>query len=225
MKRKLKTIPIHHMAKHHKSFFDKICKKRIRFGDNLGEQIAIIAVSTSVILLLIFGFYTANHPKISKNINATIANVPTNISTNVSEATVFEIAAKEFKYTARKIITFTIYGEARGESLAGKRAVATVIRNRNKTKTDEEYIKVCLNTKQLSCWDENGNYIFEIENDNNFTICWEIAGELVDNRFERDGTWNHFYNPKRTKPDWRKDMTYRTTIGNHIFGYLENYKD
>ena len=60
----------------------------------------------------------------------------------------------------RDILTRTLWGEARGESLAGQIAVAWTIRNRvndGKAKSGwgEGYACVCLKPYQFSCWNKN----------------------------------------------------------------------
>jgi hypothetical protein len=61
--------------------------------------------------------------------------------------------------------------------------------------------------------------------DDDFIESYTIAEQIVKNKFERDGVWNHYYAHKKCKPYWKKKMTYVTIVGNHTFGYLKNYKD
>ena len=60
----------------------------------------------------------------------------------------------------RDILARTLWGEARGESLAGQIAVAWTIRNRVKDGKDkswwgEGYASVCQKPYQFSCWNRN----------------------------------------------------------------------
>ena len=60
----------------------------------------------------------------------------------------------------RDILARTLWGEARGESLAGQIAVAWTIRNRvndGKAKSwwGEGYAGVCQKPYQFSCWNKN----------------------------------------------------------------------
>ena len=52
----------------------------------------------------------------------------------------------------------TVYGEARGESLVGKKAVVHVLMNRVAKKimdSDSTIAQAALRFKQFSCWNEN----------------------------------------------------------------------
>jgi len=66
----------------------------------------------------------------------------------------------------RDILARTLWGEARGESLAGQIAVAWTIRNRvfdGKAKSwwGEGYAGVCQKPYQFSCWNRNDpNYVY-----------------------------------------------------------------
>ncbi|VVO24210.1 hypothetical protein PS723_04459 [Pseudomonas fluorescens] len=66
----------------------------------------------------------------------------------------------------RDILARTLWGEARGEGLAGQIAVAWTIRNRvndGKAKSwwGEGYAGVCLKAWQFSCWNKNDpNYAY-----------------------------------------------------------------
>lgn len=53
----------------------------------------------------------------------------------------------------RELVALTIYGESRGESMLGKMAVASVIRNRLESgRWGALYATVVLAPKQFSCW-------------------------------------------------------------------------
>lgn len=57
----------------------------------------------------------------------------------------------------RTVFALTIYGEARGESLEGKAAVANVIKNRKRSgRWGATYESVCLAPYQFSCWTPKG---------------------------------------------------------------------
>lgn len=57
----------------------------------------------------------------------------------------------------RQVVALTLYGEARGERVEGKVAVACVIRNRVLEKRfGADYKAVCLAPWQFSCWKREG---------------------------------------------------------------------
>lgn len=69
-----------------------------------------------------------------------------------------------------EILTLTLFGEARGEPIAGLVAVGAVIRNRIHSGKYKSYKETCLAPKQFSCW---------LESDTNYTILIEIAQKLI----------------------------------------------
>ena len=65
----------------------------------------------------------------------------------------------------RYILARTLWGEARGESLAGQIAVAWTIRNRvddgnTKSWWGEGYAGVCQKPYQFSCWKNDPNFAY-----------------------------------------------------------------
>ncbi len=101
--------------------------------------------------------------------------------------------------TDRDALTLTVYGEARGEPIDGKIAVAMVIRNRVATnyRGKATYAEVCFDPQQFSCWnpdDVNAAHLKAIApalsqgiyHDEALRLCQEIAdatigGRLADN--------------------------------------------
>jgi spore germination cell wall hydrolase CwlJ-like protein len=130
------------------------------------------------------------------------------------------------------ILARTIWGEARGETLNGKEAVANVILNRFKLaqrrgsfwwgNTIEE---ICQKPMQFSCWNHNDpNYpklIAVTEADQQFAICQRIArralsGVLPDHTFDAD-----HYHEASIHPNWSEGRVPTATIGHHVFYQLE----
>ena len=126
----------------------------------------------------------------------------------------------------------TIWGEARGETLTGKEAVANVILNRFKLSqrrgkmwwgnTIEE---ICLKPYQFSCWNKNDPNYLKLktitEADPQFAICQRIAtralnGVLPDHVFGAD-----HYHTVIILPDWAESRAAVATIGHHVFYQLE----
>ena len=129
----------------------------------------------------------------------------------------------------RDVLSRTLWGEARGENLAGMVAVAWTIRNRvndGKAKSwwGEGYAGVCRAPWQFSCWNNNDpNYPF-------LTGAKPIpAGELATAKQAAavviDGTQpdptggaTHYYATTMPKPpSWAKDATRTLVLGRHVF--------
>lgn len=129
----------------------------------------------------------------------------------------------------RDILARTLWGEARGEGLAGQIAVAWTIRNRvedGKAKSwwGEGYAGVCLKPYQFSCWNKN---------DPNFPYLSgaqpipskqfaqaQRAADLVISGAEADITngATHYYATTMPKaPAWAKNATQTFRLGHHIF--------
>ncbi|MDA1091580.1 MAG: cell wall hydrolase [Proteobacteria bacterium] len=123
----------------------------------------------------------------------------------------------------------TIYGEARGELVRGKEAVACVIMNRVRRAkqrgghywwgaTVEE---VCRRPYQFSCWNENDpnrDRIVTVGTDNrNFQSCLRIARRALAGTLKDPTAGATHYHAKSVMPPWTKDRTPSATIGNHRF--------
>jgi spore germination cell wall hydrolase CwlJ-like protein len=129
---------------------------------------------------------------------------------------------------AARIISYTLYAEARGEPFKGKLAVAAVIQTRARL-SGASLTDICLKDQQFSCW--NGleavpkSYVsgegippadLKARSD-----CYSIAWVLMTSTRK----WNyltHFYNPAIATPSWAGSLRGRRTIGNHVFGYLDD---
>lgn len=135
----------------------------------------------------------------------------------------------EAEMTEIEILARTIYGEARGEKIKGKEAVASVIMNRVKKARARGGMywwgstikKVCLKPWQFSCWNKNDPNRLKILNvnklDMNFQTCLRIsrravAGELKD---QVDGSTH--YHSKKVNPLWSRGRMFTTEIGRHHF--------
>jgi spore germination cell wall hydrolase CwlJ-like protein len=128
------------------------------------------------------------------------------------------------------ILSRTIFGEARGEPLAGKIAVGRIIINRaeidlgNDGKPDwwGETIKgVCLQPYQFSCWnsnDPNRSRLLTAQlGDRVFATCLAAAGMAIAG----DGPpWiagcTH-YHARGVMPAWAKGKAPAGVIGQHLF--------
>ena len=111
------------------------------------------------------------------------------------------------------ITALTAFGEARGENENSIIAVCNVIKNRvmDEDKWYDEYVNVCLQPKQFSCFnlnDRNFIKIMSISMDNPaFQKCLGIAygvikGYILDNTMGA----NHYHNNNMVPPKWAKGM-------------------
>ena len=129
-----------------------------------------------------------------------------------------------------QVVAMTIWGEARGESFAGKRAVAGVIHNRairRSARTDIPYIlatsDVCLAPYQFSCWD-HGDFVQQepILTSSSWNECLAAANEIFAESYVAPTKATHYYavwlNPP---PKWAKKLQFVETVGDHLF-FLED---
>lgn len=135
------------------------------------------------------------------------------------------------KITTEDIDIFarTLYGEARGESVQGIEAVASVIMNRYKSKKwysvmngEHSITAVCLKPAQFSCWnikDPNRTKILCVDMSNTaFALCWRIACDVAyGNTQDTVNGATHYYAKSIKKPKWANSMKYVCQIGNHRF--------
>ncbi len=124
------------------------------------------------------------------------------------------------------IAAMTIYGEARVDTMAGKRHVAAVIYNRTDPYTRngvpfwQATIAACLKYRQFSCW----NQAFEIDYESK---AWEdsvMAAMEIEKKKYRPPTRATHYHHRRSKPPyWTRSMKRLKTVDSHVF-YLEELR-
>ena len=132
--------------------------------------------------------------------------------------------------TDRDVVALTIWGEARGESIEGKIAVACVIQNRLVDgRWGSTYPSVCQARKQFSCWnagDPNRAKIQALEQalEGLQTVepvldeCLWVAEGLIAHRIRpRVKQATHYYAISIQPPFWTKGGTFVETIGQHSF--------
>jgi N-acetylmuramoyl-L-alanine amidase len=138
--------------------------------------------------------------------------------------------------TPLEITTLTLWGEARGERIEGRVAVACVIRNRvNAKRFGKDYTAVCLAPYQFSCWlyhDDAHKQNFgtlvlaarQVKRDEHTPMlkeCQWIAGGVIGNHLldtVRDST--HYMTRalwESKPPKWSLGLTPAIGIGNHVF--------
>lgn len=129
----------------------------------------------------------------------------------------------------RDILARTLWGEARGESLAGQIAVAWTIRNRvndGKARSwwGEGYGGVCQKPYQFSCWnrgDPNFAYLsgakqipFRELAQAQIAAAQVIAGKVPD---PTGGATHYFATTMLKPPGWVKGAKETLRLGRHIF--------
>jgi spore germination cell wall hydrolase CwlJ-like protein len=119
--------------------------------------------------------------------------------------------------TARDVVAWTIWGEARGESSVGREAVATVIWNRAKA-DPINLMNVCLAPRQFSFW--NTKRLPAEPNDAVWHECRALASSMWQGTFRPVGPWNHYYAHRWVQPYWARRLRDKTVIRNHTFGRL-----
>lgn len=120
------------------------------------------------------------------------------------------------------ILARTIYGEARGESDEGKRAVGLCILNRYKSKkwfSANTIAEVCQKPMQFSCWNKNDPNCAKITNATEAVLkpFWKLAEQLVNDAFADITNGATHYHTKNCRPSWARGKLPCAIIGNHIF--------
>jgi spore germination cell wall hydrolase CwlJ-like protein len=129
----------------------------------------------------------------------------------------------------RDVLARTLWGEARGEGLAGMVAVAWTIRNRvddGKAKSwwGEGYVGVCQKPWQFSCWNSNDpNFPFlsgaKPIPKGEFAMC-QLAAQQVIEGVKSDPTCGatHYYaTTMPTPPKWTFGAKQTLKLGHHVF--------
>lgn len=126
------------------------------------------------------------------------------------------------------IMAKTIYGEARGEVDAGKKAIACVIMNRYKAKkwfSGRTIADTCLfkvkgsKYHQFSCWnEEDPNYkLLKSVNCLYLAEYVDIAEKFINGEYKDFTNGCTHYHTKQTSPYWAKGHLPAFEIGNHLF--------
>jgi len=131
-----------------------------------------------------------------------------------------------YSETAARIISYTLYAEARGEPFKGKLAVAAVIQTRAR-RFNLSLVETCRQDQQFSCW--NGlAAVPEVYTSGEGILprdmkarsdCYAIAWVLMTSTRKWDYL-THFYNPAIVTPSWADALQGTRVIGNHVFGYI-----
>jgi N-acetylmuramoyl-L-alanine amidase len=136
--------------------------------------------------------------------------------------------------TDDEALGLTLYGEARGERVEGKIAIACVVRNRiNAKRYGKDAKAVCLAPWQFSCWKPGGgpeNYETVIDAVRNrkrgtegpiLRECMWIAEGVLDNRVRDTVRGSTHYMTRALweskPPKWAIGRTPVIGIGSHVF--------
>lgn len=124
------------------------------------------------------------------------------------------------------LLSMLIWGEARGEDIVGKQAVAWVVRNRVYAARNygKDWTGVMLKKKAFSCFNEKDvnrekveEVMFDRKTWKEFKIGFNIA-IMIHLGFGFDPTIGatHYFN-KRLSPSWARKMIKTAVIGEHVF--------
>ncbi len=133
-------------------------------------------------------------------------------------------------YSEMEIDVFarTIWGEARGEGMAGMQAVACVILNRVEAARKlggywwgNNILQVCQKPYQFSCWNKtDANYqklISVDETDMYFATARRVARRAMLGFLKDETRGATHYHTRNVAPDWAKGKTPTAVIGRHYF--------
>ena len=127
------------------------------------------------------------------------------------------------------VLARTIYGEARGETVRGKEAVAAVVMNRLRRATGQPrrfgaghtVESICRQPYQFSCWnaaDANRPVIERVKaGDAPFDCCVRIATRAVRNILADPTGGATHYHAIGAWPNWASGRTPAVIIGRHVF--------
>lgn len=127
------------------------------------------------------------------------------------------------------VLARTLWGEARGEGVAGMEAVAAVILNRVKIAKDKggkfwwgaNIIQVCQKPYQFSCWNRSDPNFRKLqaltEKDLYFATAIRIARRAVIGVLKDQTGGATHYHATGISPYWSKKESPSAVIGNHIF--------
>ncbi|HDH01102.1 MAG TPA: cell wall hydrolase [Nitrospirae bacterium] len=130
----------------------------------------------------------------------------------------------------KELFTLCLFGEARGESIDGKIAVASVIINRLKRQSwfGKSLKEVILKPYQFSCFlekDPNRKVLEKIADEfrehltENIALreCYWVAEGVLDEWLTSNVGKATHYHTKQVDPKWDNEMKLITIIGNHEF--------
>jgi len=134
---------------------------------------------------------------------------------------------------ARTVLALTLFGECRGEPLAGQIAVGWVIKNRT-IRRNQTVARVCLAPWQFSCWIEPGVNHFvlmqhaedviagRMPGEVSWLACLRVANDVLEGTVPdpTGGAVNYLTTQlyeSSAAPAWAKTGTVTVVIGHHTF--------
>jgi len=145
----------------------------------------------------------------------------------ISFASIALMALGETPQQAMYAAAWGIYTEARGESIPGKLAIASVIQNRaqikNRTITKtvfkpKAFSGVGLSVPEWFIIDRLAHQSLHLRDYDARQECLWIAQAIAENRFRATGPWTHNYAHDLCTPYWAPCLENVTVIGGHTFG-------
>lgn len=132
----------------------------------------------------------------------------------------------------RRILSRTLYGEARGEyasvGIAGLIAVGNVVLNRLHRGGwyGATVSEVCLKPKQFSCWngaDPNRPLLEkpDLEIEPLFPVIHKVIDQVFSENWPDLTQGSTHYHAVSCQPFWAKGVKGRVQLGNHLFYQLE----
>ena len=126
------------------------------------------------------------------------------------------------------VLARTIFGEARGESVRGKEAVASVVLNRVRRARRRggywwggDIESVCLKPWQFSCWnvnDPNRPKLLNVDRNNRtFQTCLRVARRAVAGTLKDPTYGATHYHTLNIEPPWASGRAACVIIGRHRF--------
>lgn len=126
------------------------------------------------------------------------------------------------------VMSLTVWGEARGESRLGQKAVAWVIRNRadNPRWWGNDITDVCLKKYQFSCWNHNDPNYPRLTNEAtrvrpDFKAVYVVCKAVLESQSADDDPTNganHYCTRSiASKTAWTHGQVPVAEIGNHLF--------
>jgi N-acetylmuramoyl-L-alanine amidase len=128
-------------------------------------------------------------------------------------------------------LALTLYGEARGEPVEGRIAVASVIRNRI-GRYGSNYKAVCLRPRQFSCWNPNDPNYAQLTSAARVFLrggvmgpdvreCVWIADGMIGEVLRSNiGSCTHYMTMKlwqEAPPSWARGKVPSYRVGRHVF--------
>lgn len=129
---------------------------------------------------------------------------------------------------AADILARTLFGEARGEPVRGKEAVACVVLNRVRRARRRggwwwggDIVEVCLKPWQFSCWNAGDPNRARIEtvtdSDRVFRSCQRIAERALAGTLTDPTKGATHYHARGVHPPWAWHKAPSAEIGRHLF--------